>query len=244
MSMKKAEVVFVFILVALGFMLAACGGGETATSEVVTVQETVVVEVPVTQVVEVTTEVEVTRVVELEVTREVEVVVTATPPPTPVPTDTPDAPEIGTRQNPHPVGTIASAMQNGVLGFDVSIKEVIRGDEALQRIRAANPYNDPPPAGFEFVLFLTEIAYTGEDQGVLAIDKWDLSIVTDGRIIDYSDTTNYSPCCLEPDFEIELLSGGTAEGWAALPVTIDDQAPLLLIGDSSDGIYFSLTPDA
>jgi hypothetical protein len=223
----------------LSVALSACGG---APAEIVTVQETVVVEVPATVIVQVT------RAVEVEVTRLVkvteEVIVTATPTPTPPPTSTPDAPQLGSRDNPYPLGTAAGLeFDDGsqTIPFALTVKEVLRGEPALARIMAANQFNDPPPDGFEFVLLLVEAAYTGPDDGVLELSKSMASSVTNRRIIAYSDTFTYSPCCVEPEFDMQLLSGGTGEGWIALPVAVDDPNPLLLVGKAERGVYLSLT---
>lgn len=227
----------ILIVLVLAFLLAACGTDAPAETAVSAVEVTREVPVEVTRLVEVTKEV----AVEVEVTRlvEQEVVVTATLPPTPLPTNTPPGPVLGERGNPYPVGQTAVLTQGGSLEFELAVQEVIRGEAALQRIQQANQFNDPPPEGFEFVLVYVEVSYTGADEGMLEIGKFDTSVVTNGRVIAYSDTFTYSPCCLDPEFEIALLSGGTAGGWLALPTSLDDPAPLLLLGDS---LYFSLTP--
>ncbi|MBK9052835.1 MAG: hypothetical protein IPL78_18545 [Chloroflexi bacterium] len=170
------------------------------------------------QVVE-TVEVEVTRIVEIEVTKIVQVTPNQNAHPTA--TATPVA-RLGTSNLPYPLGQSAALVKDGVIEFTFTILESIRGDIALQRIQAANRFNDPPPAGFEFVLMHVEVNYTGADQGVLEISKNGASIVTSGSIIEYFDTFTYSPCCLEPDFDFQLLSGGKADGWFAMPVGIND----------------------
>jgi len=180
----------------------------------------------------------------VEVTRIVERVVTATPRPTPRPTNTPPAPEIGTRNNPYPVGE-AALIRRGEIEFTLTVAEVLRGDDAYDRILRANRFNDPAPEGFEFVLAHVEVSYTGEDQGVLEIQKEQFAVITKGRAIRYIDTWTYSPCCIQPDLELSLFQGGTGDGWIALPVAVDDPNPLLVIGlrdDGSGGIFFSLTP--
>lgn len=223
---------FVVLAIALLVMLSACAEPEQETVEVTR-------EVKVPETVEVTREV--TRIVE----QTVEVVVTATPRPTPRPTATPEAPEVGTRQNPHPVGETASVIKGGELKFEMTVTQVLRGDAAFQKIRAANQFNDPAPAGFEWTVSLINVAYTGEDAGVLEMDEWDFGVVTGGRALTYSDTTGYSPCCLEPSLDFTLYQGGEADGWIALPVRVDDENPLMVVGMSSGGeggVFFSLTP--
>ncbi len=230
----------VFVIVLVLLVLVACGGGGTAEPEIAEVEVTRIVEK------EVEVEVEVTRLVEVEVTRLVEVekkvVVTATPKPTPKPTATPNAPKVGTRANPIPIGTARTLIKNGEIEFELTVVEVFRGTDALQRIKSANQFNDDPPDGFEFVLILASVAYTGEDKGLLEVNEFVASSVTNDRVISYSDTFIYSPCCLEPTFDMQLLQGGTGEGWIALPVAVDDPAPLMLIGEVSTGVFFSLTP--
>ena len=213
-----------------------------AEPEPQTVEVTREVEVP--QTVEVTREV--TKVVQETVKETVEVVVTATPTPTPPATDTPEAPEVGTRQNPHPVGQTAQLVLNNELVFDMTVTEVLRGQPAFQKIRAANQFNDPAPEGLEWTVSHVEVAYTGEDAGVLEMNQFDFAVVTGGRVLTYADTTNFSPCCLEPPLDFTLYQGGQADGWIALPVLVDDDNPVMAVGMGSGGeggIFFSLTPE-
>lgn len=229
----------IVIIVIASALIVAC----TAEPETVTVRETVVSEIPVTVEVEVTrqivetVEVEVTRIAEVEVTRIVQVTPTRTP--TRRPTATPQV-VLGSSTSPYPLGEPAALIKDGLIQFDFTILEVIRGNDALQRIQAANRFNDPPPAGFEFALIHVEVSYTGPDEGVLEFDKTGVSIVTNGNVIGYFDTFSYSPCCLEPDFDFQLLAGGSANGWFAMPVDIDDPSPMLLLGTAASGIYFAL----
>ncbi|MCA9967474.1 MAG: hypothetical protein KC423_24665 [Anaerolineales bacterium] len=220
-------------------LLIACGGDSPSGDDTQTIEVTRIVEVEtiaeveVTRIVEVETIVEVTRVVEIEK----KVVVTATSPP---PTATPDAPKVGTSSNPVPLGEVGKLGSAAGAGFDVSILSVVRGNEAMAAVRAANQFNDPPPDGFEFAIIEVAVSYNGADGGTLDIGKNSFSIVTNGRIIPYIDTFTYAPCCIEPDLEISLLFGGLATGKIAMPVAIGDEAPLLLIGSSDNGVFFAL----
>lgn len=226
------------VILSVTAFLFACNPTAEISEVTRVVKETV--ESEVTRVVEVTREVEITR--EVKVTRIVEVtsIFTPTPPPSP----TPEGPNVGDFGNPHLIGNRAYMAKDGEQQFTVTINEILRGDEAIQRIKAANQFNDAPPDGFEFVLLRITIEYISESGDVLEIDENALSSVTNGRIIAYTDTFTYSPCCLEPPFEFSLLPGGTGDGWVALPVAIDDKNPMLLIGTSDNGVYFLLSsPD-
>jgi hypothetical protein len=229
--MRKRSVLVVLTITLL-VVLPACAEPEAETVEVTR-------EVPIPQTVEVTREV--TKVVQ----QTVEVVVTATPRPTSRPTATPETPEFGTRPNPHLVGDTASLIKGGELVFEMTVTQVLRGDAAFQKIRAANQFNDSAPAGFEWTVSRINVAYTGEDAGVLEMDEWNFGVVTGGRVLTYADTMGYSPCCLEPPLDFTLYQGGEADGWIALPVRVDDENPLMAVGMGSGGeggIFFSLTP--
>lgn len=239
MSRLPSLLIFSFLLLPLGVLIVACASPENAA-----IQETVIVQV--------STIVQVTRIV--EVTRIVDFPVTTTPLPTPKTTYTPSptmtpratntprpspTPSLGTRGNPYPAGRDAYLTMGDQYQFAFTVLEIVRGDAALQRIKAANQFNDPPPSGFEFVLIRINVRNLSDpDSDVLELGKSDMAIVTQGRIIRWRDTIGYTPCCLEPDFDFSLLSGGFGEGWLALPIDIQDQNPLLLLGDT---IYFLLT---
>lgn len=237
--MKKFNPISLVIIAIVVLWAAAC----SAEPETITVRETVISELPVTVEVEVTrqitetVEIEVTRIVEVEITRIVQVTPTRTP--TRAPTATPQV-RLGSSSSPYPLGQSASLVKDGVLAFTFTVLEAIRGDIALQRIQAANQFNDPPPAGFEFMLMHVEVSYTGDDQGVLEMSKAAASIVTNGNVIEYFDTITYAPCCLEPEFDFQILPGGKADGWFALPVAVDDPEPMLLLGTATSGIFFAL----
>ena len=233
--MKKA---FGFIIGVLSILLIACAGEPQVITQnlevtrVIEVENEVEVtrEIEVTRVIEVDREVEVTR--EVEVAREVEIIVTPTATPLP-PTSA------GSLADPYTYGETAYLAIDEELDFTMVVTNVVRGSDALQVIKTANQFNDDPPEGFEFVVVRLFVEYTGEDFGLLEMNESALSIVTNGRILGYGDMLNYSPCCLEPAFELTLLPGGRGEGLIALPVALDDPDPLLLLGES---LYFSLTP--
>lgn len=225
-------------LVSLIFCLMLVVGCSPTAPEVITeqIEVTRLVETEVTRVVEIP--IEVTRLVEVEVTR----VVAPTATPRPPATATPEAPEIGTRNNPVPVLTPADLVitaNSGRQSVTFTVTDIVRGDEALQMARSANMYNDPPTEGNEFLLALIEIAYL-EGDGVMELGRHDTALVSNNRIIEFGDMAFEAPCCIKPEFDFQLFPDATANGWLPFMVPVDDVAPLLLIGDPIDGIYFSL----
>ena len=169
-----------------------------------------------------------------------------TPPPTntPGPTSVPTQEGLGSRGNPYSVGEAAPMFMDRKLEFTLTVVEVLRGDPAWERILDASDYNDPAPEGFEWVMARIEVSYTGQDEGLLEISESDFAVVTKGRVLGYMDIWTYTPSGLEPKLDVSLFPGGSAEGWIAVPVALDDPSPLLAVGLSAGvgGVFFSLTP--
>lgn len=164
---------------------------------------------------------------------------TKTPTRTPLPTATPSQ---GARTNPYARDDTIALIQGGTIHFTMHVEEYLRGDEAWQKIYAANRFNDPAPDGLEFILLRIKVVYNGEDKGPLEINEAAWSSVSKGRIF---DTFDAFVCCLDPEFDFTLFAGGEAEGWVALLVSVDDPAPLIAIGlhsDGTGGIFISTVP--
>lgn len=221
--------ILLVLLAALG--LVACSNQEQVvevTRVVTEVNETEVtrlVEVEVTRVVEVP--VQVTRVVEIER------IVTSTPLPA---TPTPRAPEQGFSDNPYPLGSTVQMITGDSLEFDFTVLEVLRGDEAWQRVRAANQFNDAPGPDNEYIMARVAVQFNGPGTGILELNESDIELVSQGRIYDWFSVSD--ACCLDPSFDFELLPGAYAEGWFAWPIPPDPKAMLKL-----GSVYFSLSQE-
>lgn len=178
---------------------------------------------------------------------------TVTPTPTPAltATATPTAPPPGyTRLNPAPIGTaLALRVQSWSVergGFDyevrVTLQEIIRGEEAWNRILAVNQFNDPPPAGFEYVLAKIRFEYL---KGPSPEISYHLSAMFEFDTIS-SEGKQYEVVSVllpDPELRATLYPGAWHEGWAAFMVAQVDAKPLLTFGRNSDGtggIWFKL----
>lgn len=170
---------------------------------------------------------------------------TRTPRPSPTPRPTATAvPSMGTRSEPYRLGQTAVLTQAGTIEFEATLVEVIRGQEAWERVLSANMFNEAAPAGSEYLIALVSVVYTGADTGVLDLGEADWSLISEGRISKYFDLP-VNVCCMEPAFDMQLFSGGSGEGWLAWIVPIGEAEPLLAIGldpDGSGGIFFSTLP--
>ena len=102
--------------------------------------------------------------------------------------------------------------------------EVIRGDEAWQRIQSANQFNNPPTAGNEYVAVLVRARYEGE--GEEDIDQFDFRITgSRGRADRVAFVID-----LDPWLDYTLQAGGEVEGWVTFEVG-EAESQLMLIFD-------------
>jgi len=167
----------------------------------------------------------------------------SSPNPTPAPTPTSGY----SRSNPVGVGipltiTVSSVGSAGTeYNVRVTLLEVIRGTEAWQYIYAANMFNDPPKAGFEYILFAVRFDYLSGSTPDKTFDVspvWFDVISGKGKEYEYVSVAG-----LDPDIRTSLYPAASHEGWIAFPIAQDDTSPLLTFGrafDGTGGIWFKL----
>jgi hypothetical protein len=172
---------------------------------------------------------------------------TSTPTRTPRPTNTPrptatPTPRVGQRSNPVPFGESLDLVMNDEMEFTLSLTKVHRGEQAWNKIKKANRYNDPPPEGMEYLLVRAMVDYTeGPSDEALRLNQWDFRIISQGQIIEPEAIVDP-----EPEFDIEFFPGASGDGWMTWPIVEGDEEPLLVIGmdyDGSGGFFFEAWPD-
>lgn len=143
----------------------------------------------------------------------------------------------GSIARPYPIGQSTRIKLGDGQEFLLTVAEIIRGDEAFDIVSDANESNDEPPEGMEYLLARIKVEYIGPEAGALELDQHEWSVMTNGRIYDFLALPAVA-CCLVPEFDISLHSGGTGEGWLPVVVSVDDTKPLLVWGGPG-GIYFA-----
>ena len=166
---------------------------------------------------------------------------TAAPTPTAtlMPTSTPEpTPEVGmSRRNPADVGDTLTitfdATYEDPHTAEVTLLEVIRGDQAWQRIQQANQFNEPTPEDQEYMLARIRFKLTDAPSPDMQYALWNgafTAVSQDGR--DYPLSSVVLP---EPPIDANLYPGASHEGWAVFQVSDDDDQPLLAFGRAFDG---------
>jgi hypothetical protein len=129
--------------------------------------------------------------------------------------------EVGTRENPIPLGT---EVQIG--GWTVKVTGLTR--DATAAMMEANQFNDEPAAGQEYVLVDLAATYTGEESGTFWLDVGGTLLGSAGNTF---DRTGISPSSISDAGE--TFSGGSIEGDLSFIVDSDQVPGALLILEES-----------
>lgn len=148
------------------------------------------------------------------------------------------------RQTPVSVGVLLTLEIKGWEGISkakVALLEIVRGTEAWNRIKEANMFNNPPEAGFEYLLAKVKFEYLkGPTQDITYhLSTWDFTAVSsEGK--DYENASVVEP---EPKLDATLYQGASHIGWVTFQVAKNDSKPLMTFGrkyDGTGGIWFKL----
>jgi hypothetical protein len=120
------------------------------------------------------------------------------------------AAKAGTRENPHPVGSVIESKDWRVVVNTVTLA-------ATDAVVAANQFNKPPAAGSEYVMVNYSATYIGDDPDGQMPAFVSIEYVTaDGKTVNGLDKFVVAP---EPiDTTSTLYTGGTATGNKAIEV--------------------------
>jgi len=129
--------------------------------------------------------------------------------------------EIG---NPAPRSqTITSA------GWEFNVVEVLRGDQALAKLKDASPFNGPPEdASLEWAVLRIHVRYVRDSTAGMRVAKSFFSSAgSDGTLYKrplINDVTNP-----EPELDAVLKPGEETEGWITVFSPKGDAGPILVI---------------
>lgn len=133
-------------------------------------------------------------------------------------------PEVGTRENPVPIGTTADLGD----GWSMTVNSV--NLDAAEVIRDANKYVDPPPEGKRYVLINVTTAYNGTKESSYGIDLEVLGASTNKPVRSWDATDFLTPP--DPRYDGgELFQGGTVTGNEAFEIANADADTLVIIGN-------------
>lgn len=115
----------------------------------------------------------------------------------------------------------------------LTLKELIRGENAWELIQEANYFNSPAKEGHEYILakFHIKLIDNKDDDSQISFSTVHFTLVsTQGKDYDFVSVVE-----LNPSIDANLYEGADHEGWVAFEVKKDDTNPLITFGRSYDG---------
>ena len=117
----------------------------------------------------------------------------------------------------------------------IAVLQVLRGKEALDRIRAANPSSQPPKAGFDYVVArvafqMNAILAPGNKTFELARKMQFITLTVDGN---EQEPPAVTPPL--PELHRTVRSGEAAEGWIVLMVEQSNKKPVMFFDPAAGG---------
>lgn len=157
--------------------------------------------------------------------------------PAPAPSSSTAAATQNSRTKPADIGsTLPFSVDQVVNKYNgqVSISQVIRGEEAWKMIQSANTFNEEPKAGFEYLLAKAKVSITSNKKAADgAVDIWNGDfILVSGSGTDYDRLSVVLP---DPGIDANIYAGSSKEGWVAFQVKKDDLSPVISYARKHDG---------
>lgn len=129
--------------------------------------------------------------------------------------------------------------------WEVTITEVLRGDEAKRRIEEEKQraeaegsisMGEPAPAGKEYVLAHARVRYIGTEKPDYpeSIDAKDFEVVGEKNVI-HAASFDALVSMPEPHLDATLFPGGQAEGWVGLQVDEGEQGLIAIFEPTTPG---------
>lgn len=123
------------------------------------------------------------------------------------------------RGNPAPFGETVTTED-----WQVNIVEAVRGDEAWAMVQEANPYNEAPREGMEYVAVKAHVRYISTVDESISVDNFYFKTTGSAGVL-YDPPSIVDP---SPVMEVTLYPGGEYEGWVTLEAA-QDETDLLVV---------------
>jgi hypothetical protein len=133
--------------------------------------------------------------------------------------------------------------------FEVTVREMVRGDAAYARLLEANKFNDPPKDGTEYLLAFVEVrSISTKDNTVLVSGSDFYSVIAGAPDVEATALKYTSAVEPAPELSFYLYPGGQAAGWVAVAIPKNNPNVRLVFASSfgSNDLntrYFAINKD-
>jgi serine/threonine protein kinase len=106
--------------------------------------------------------------------------------------------------------------------YEVTVREMLRGEAAYKRLLEANSFNKPPKDGTEYLLALVEVRSIGTKDDTVMVGGSDFySVIGDAKDVEGTALKYVSAVEPDPELSFYLYPGGSAVGWVAVGIPKD-----------------------
>lgn len=155
--------------------------------------------------------------------------------------------KVGTRSNPVKINEVATIETVTIddeyneykTTIDLSVEEVIRGEEAQSQLKQMNEFNEDAPEGYEWVLVKSKVKVTDsetEDYPFTIDGIMNFKFVSESGDIYDGDIVGST----EPDFSFEMYNGNEKEGYIAGLVKAGEDAKMEYDSWTGNKVFFDL----
>ena len=108
--------------------------------------------------------------------------------------------------------------------WEITVLEVIRGEEAWNMALATNQFNEAPAEGMEYIVAKVHVRYIGTEDEAAALDGTFFKSTGSASVL-YDAPPIVDP---EPQLEAYLYPGGEFEGWITVQVAVGETGVMLV----------------
>ena len=144
--------------------------------------------------------------------------------------------------NPADIGSRVRSMvelgsvYTNIYDIAITVLKTVRGEKAMERLKAASPDNDIPAKGFEYILARVKF----ELKGRAVNDKLPFELGDEPLqwVALASDLTEYPQVSVTPPHPVlegTVTPDDSMEGWVAFAVEVEDSEPVMVFDPDSGG---------
>lgn len=108
--------------------------------------------------------------------------------------------------------------------WEISMLEIVRGDEAWKMVKEANQFNEAPAEGMEYIVVKVHVRYISTDDAAAQIDGTFFKTTGSASVL-YDAPLAVDP---NPMLDAALYPGGEFEGWITVQAAKDETGVVLV----------------
>jgi hypothetical protein len=144
--------------------------------------------------------------------------------------------------NPAAIGSQVRSMielgsvYSNVYDITITVLETVRGNQAMERLKAADPNNKAPAEGFEYILARVKFEMKGRVvSDKLPFDLGNAPLMWIALAADLTEYPKVSVSVPQPALAGKVNPGQSVEGWVAFAVARKDSKPIMVFDPDTGG---------